>query len=174
LTTDGGPLIVTAALGAADQRHFDALRRDHYPPERNQVAAHLALFHHLPPRREPELTALLKLLAAQTPPLTGRVTGPYALSRGVAFGVEAPLLLALRERVAEWFAADLLPEDAATPRLHITVQNKVTAAAARAALVALAASFTPHPLHLTGFALYRYCSGPWQALAHIPFRGAAR
>ena len=44
----------------ADHRHgavraariraaFDAMRTTHFPPERNELAAHLTLFHHLPP-----------------------------------------------------------------------------------------------------------------------------
>ena len=47
-----GPLIVTAELGPADFAWLDAQRRAHFPPERNQLAAHLTMFHALPPSLE--------------------------------------------------------------------------------------------------------------------------
>ena len=39
--------------GREDQAAFDRLRTAHFPPERNQLAAHLTLFHHLPPSALP-------------------------------------------------------------------------------------------------------------------------
>ena len=43
------PIIVTALFGRADQGWFDAQRAAYFPPERNVLAAHCTLFHHLPP-----------------------------------------------------------------------------------------------------------------------------
>ncbi|HEU5286581.1 MAG TPA: 2'-5' RNA ligase family protein, partial [Sphingomicrobium sp.] len=43
LSVKSGALIVTAELGAEDFAWLDALRRRHYPPERNRVPAHLTL-----------------------------------------------------------------------------------------------------------------------------------
>jgi len=40
-----GPLIVTAELAPEDFAWLDALRRHHFPPERNQLRAHLTMFH---------------------------------------------------------------------------------------------------------------------------------
>jgi hypothetical protein len=168
------PLIVTAALAAADQRRFDALRRAHFPPERNQLAAHLTLFHHLPPARGDELLRLLKTLAAEQAPPRAMVSEVYSLGRGVAFRIDGPELLDLWERVAEWFAPDLTPQDAARPRLHITVQNKVEPAEAKALLAELAMDFAPTPIGITGFAVHHYRGGPWELLAHVPFRGKGR
>ena len=37
------PLIVSALLGGADFAWLDLLRRAHFPPERNVLAAHLAI-----------------------------------------------------------------------------------------------------------------------------------
>ena len=167
------PLIVTATLSPGDQRRFDALRRLHFPPERNHLAAHLTLFHHLPPARFDELCTLLRQLAADGPP-AAQVTGVYSLGRGVAYRVDAPAMLALRDRVAEWFAADLTPQDQAQPRLHITVQNKVEPAVAKALLAELAGEFVPHPLAITGFAVHYYRGGPWETAAQIGFRGSAK
>jgi hypothetical protein len=44
-----GPLIVTVLMAAPDQAWFDRLRIAHFPPERNHLAAHLTLFHAIPP-----------------------------------------------------------------------------------------------------------------------------
>lgn len=164
------PLIVTARLGPADQRHFDALRAAHFPPERNYLSAHLTLFHHLPPARADELLRLLKILATQPVPVA-QLSDVYSLGRGVAYRVESPGLLAQREQVAEWFAPDLIAQDRGRPRLHITVQNKVEPAAARALLAELRADFVPRPLILAGFSVHLYRGGPWELLAHIPARG---
>lgn len=168
------PLIVTAALAPADQRSFDALRTAHFPPERNYLRAHLTLFHHLLPSRTDELLRLLKTMAADYPPPRAVVSAIYSLGRGVAYRVESPELLAMRARVAEWFAPDLTPQDKAVPRLHITVQNKVEPAAARTLLHELQQDFAPRPLGITGFAVHHYRGGPWEPLAHIAFRGKAR
>ncbi len=171
LNGTGAPLIVAARLGTADQRHFDALRRAHFPPERNYLSAHLTLFHHLPPARSDELLRLLKMLAAEPVP-AAQVTEVYSLGRGVAYRVESPGLLAQRAQVAEWFAHDLTAQDQGRPRLHITVQNKVEPAAARALLAQLQAEFAPRPLILAGFSVHLYRGGPWELLTHIPARGA--
>ena len=47
-TTEVAPIIVTALFGRQDTAFFDAMRREHFPPERNQLAAHLTMFHALP------------------------------------------------------------------------------------------------------------------------------
>ena len=170
---DLAPLIVSATLGPADQRRFDALRRAHFPPERNHLSAHLTLFHHLPPARADELVRLLKQIAADPAPVAS-VTEVYSLGRGVAYRVESPDLVASRERVAEWFASDLTAQDQAAPRLHITVQNKVDPAVAKALLAELRADFQPHSLAITSLSVHYYRGGPWELIKEIPFRGAVR
>ncbi|MBJ7451959.1 MAG: 2'-5' RNA ligase family protein, partial [Blastococcus sp.] len=42
------PLIVTLLLDDAAQGRFDRLRDQHFPSERNFLAAHVTLFHALP------------------------------------------------------------------------------------------------------------------------------
>ncbi len=44
-----GALIVTAEFAQPDFAWLEGLRRAHYPADRNQVPAHLTLFHALPP-----------------------------------------------------------------------------------------------------------------------------
>ena len=42
------PLIVTLLVDDDAQQHFDALRSEHFPAERNYLRAHVTLFHALP------------------------------------------------------------------------------------------------------------------------------
>lgn len=167
------PIIVTALLGQADFAWADDLRRTHFPPERNHVPAHISLFHHLPPARLPELLRLLRDLAAAPPP-PARLADVLLLGRGVALRVESPELLAMREHIAWHFEADLIPQDQGRPRLHITIQNKVEPATAKALHTALSATFRPRSLAIAGLAAWHYLGGPWQLAGQVKFRGTRR
>ena len=159
------PLIVTALLGTADFAWADGLRRAHFPPARNFIPAHISLFHHLPPARLGELKTLLGQLTRGEPAPDARVEALMLLGRGVAFRVASPDLIALREHIADRFANDLTPQDQGRPRLHITVQNKVEPAVAKALHDALALDFRARALAITGIAVWHYLGGPW-SLAH--------
>ena len=63
-----GPLIVTALLAPKEQAFFDRLRSEHFPAERNQLSAHLTMFHAIPLVLEPELRQRLAGFAADLPP----------------------------------------------------------------------------------------------------------
>ena len=93
------PIIVTAMLGASDFAWADALRRAHYPPERNQVPAHITLFHHLPPSAADELREQLKVEARTRAPVA-QLSGLRHLGEGVAYQVDSPGLEAIREGLA--------------------------------------------------------------------------
>lgn len=166
----GAPIIVTALLGAADFTWADGLRRAHFPPDRNVLPAHLTLFHHLPPSAMEEVAAQLKRLCAGPPP-TARLTEVMLLGRGVAFRVDSPVLMAMREDLADAFAGLLTPQDQARPRLHITVQNKVMPAEAKALVAALRRDFRPRLLAITGLAAWHYRGGPWELAMKAMFRG---
>ncbi len=58
------PLIVTAELGT-DFGWLEDLRQRHFPPERNQLRAHLTMFHAIPPSAEAELRRILQSLATR-------------------------------------------------------------------------------------------------------------
>ncbi len=164
------PIIVTALLGDADFAWLDAQRRTYFPPERNHLRAHLTMFHHLPPSVERELLDALKDEArTKAPP--ARLTGLINLGRGVAYRVESDGLADIRARLAERFANLLTPQDAASWRPHITIQNKVAPETARALLHQLESDFTPRPLAITGLAAHWYRGGPWEPLASCKFRG---
>lgn len=165
-----GPLIVTAQMGTADQAWAERLRRAHFPPERNQVPAHISLFHHLPPSMVEELRGLLAGYAAAPAP-AAELTELFSLGRGVALKLRCAALLTIRNEIAERFEHHLTPQDRAPPRLHITVQNKVDPAQARATLETLRAQISPRPLSIAALMLWSYRGGPWDLVSRHPFRG---
>lgn len=157
------PIIVTALLGARDFAWADALRRAHFPPERNQLRAHVTLFHHLPPSCARELCDVLRD-EARGPAPPARLASVFSLGKGVAYRIESDGLARARERVAERFDALLIPQDRAGWRPHITVQNKVSPAEAKALLAQLSADFAPRPLAIAGLAAWWYRGGPWEPI----------
>ncbi|AJA08039.1 hypothetical protein SKP52_05565 [Sphingopyxis fribergensis] len=158
-------------MGAADQLTFNNLRAAHFPPERNHISAHITLFHQLPPSCLDELDRLIRRIAADTPPPAASLREIYSLGGGVAYRIDSEALLAVRARIADHFTGMLTLQDQGTPRLHITVQNKVTSGEARALLAELAVDFQPRALKIAGLAAHHYLGGPWQpAFAHN-FRG---
>lgn len=163
------PIIVTATMGASDFAWADAMRRAHFPSDRNFIPAHITLFHHLPPARLSELSRLLGDLTRTTPAPAARLTDLLFLGRGVAYRVDSPDLLDLRAHIADWFAADLTPQDRQSPRLHITVQNKVAPENARALHAALSGDFRPRSLAIAGLAAWYYLGGPWQLIREYKF-----
>jgi 2'-5' RNA ligase len=172
LLTDPAPLVVTLLLDEAAQQHFDRLRAAHFPPARNHLAAHVTLFHALPGERVGDVRGELAAAAAR-PAFDVPVTWVRFLGRGVAYDLAAPELTALRDRVASAFAPDLTPQDRQWRRPHVTVQNKVDPAVARALHARLAAGFRPWTAQARGLALRRYRGGPWEPEAEFLFGGVA-
>lgn len=167
------PIIMTASPGTADQSWANALRRAHYPAERNVVDAHATLFHHLPGPYESELIERTRTLAREFAAPDARLSEVMRMGNGVAYRIHSPGLLAIRAMIAEGLHGLLTAQDQGTPRLHITVQNKVEASAARALHAELSAMFVPRPLTISGLALHRYLGGPWEPIGNWPFRGKA-
>ena len=165
-----GALIVTAELGGADLARLDELRRRHYPPERNQLPAHLTIFHALPPSAEAEARRRLALIAAGPPP-RAILAGLLDLGSGVAFRVASDDLDAIRAELADAFHGSLTAQDSSGWRPHVTIQNKVEPAVARTLLRQLERDFTSRPLAISGLGLHRYADGPWDTLARYAFRG---
>jgi len=165
-----GALIVTAELGAQDLAWLDGLRRAHYPPDRNQVPAHLTIVHALPPSAESEVRSRLKRIAAQRPPLA-RIEGLMDLGGGVAFRVVSPDLDRIRDDLADDLYGLLAAQDEGGWRPHITIQNKVAPKVARALIASLEREFGPRPIGIHGLGLHRYAGGPWDGIAVLPFRG---
>lgn len=167
-TGAGRPLILTAVLDAAAQERFDRLRRLHFPPERNHLAAHVTLFHQLPGA---ELDAVTDALveAVRRPPPLAEVTGVRFLGRGVAYALRSPELDAVRAGLAARWRRWLTAQDRAPHRPHLTVQNKVAPERARALHAQLSREFEPEPVAVVALGLWRYLGGPWESLGRHPF-----
>lgn len=165
-----GALIVTAEFGRDDFAWLQGLRRQHYPADRNQVPAHLTMFHALPPSAEGEVRARLAALAREAPP-GARIDGLMDLGGGVAFRVVSDELDAMRRQIAGDLHGLLGTQDAGGWRPHVTIQNKVPPKEARALLADLAQRFEPRPLAIHGVGIHRYLGGPWETLATYSFRG---
>jgi len=165
------PLILTAAIDKAAFAFFDGQRSRYFPPERNQLSAHLTLFHALPPSQADEVAVRCRLLARGQPPVAAQATGLMNLGKGVAYRVQAPELVRLRAELADAWLPLLSAQDRGGFSPHITIQNKAEPATARALLAALAATFEPIRFQVVGFDLWRYFGGPWEAAGSFGFRG---
>lgn len=164
------PLVVTLQLGAAAQERFDGERRRLFPPGRTQVGAHVTLFHAVPGEHRAAVTAALAAEQVQDP-LEVAVTGVRSLGRGAAYSLECAALTRLRVRLAAAWEPWLTPQDRQGFRAHVTVQNKVDPATARATVAALTAAFVPHVVAAIGLELWRYVGGPWELENRFPFTG---
>jgi 2'-5' RNA ligase len=166
------PLIVTLLLDEPAQARFDALRRAHFPPERNHLQAHVTLFHALPGEHEADVRADLER-AARRPAYEVDVARVRSLGRGVAYDLRSPVLDAQRAALARGWSGWLTPQDARPHSPHVTVQNKVTPEQARALLRELQGSFVPGTVLATGLGLWRYLGGPWEPRGRYLFSPAA-
>ena len=165
-----GALIVTAELAPADLAWLDRLRRANYPVERNQLPAHLTMFHALPPSAEDEIRRSLSRLASYSSPRAS-IEGLMDMGGGVAFRVVSSELDAMRHELAADFHGLLGAQDSGGWRPHVTIQNKVQPKQARALLAALEREFRPRPLAISGLGLHRYLGGPWEDAGRYAFRG---
>lgn len=161
------PLVVTAVLDEPAQSRLNALRRRHFPPERNHLDAHVTLFHALPGEQEEQVAAALADAVRRVPP-EAVVGGPRLLGRGVAFRIDAPELLALRADLARTFHPWLTRQDRGKRELHVTVQNKVSPEAARDLHAALSGD-PPARTAVVALGLWRYRGGPWEPAATYRF-----
>ena len=170
---DERPLVLTAELDDESFTWLDDLRRRHFPPERNHLAAHLTLFHALPSHHEDRVLQALTKATNGRPPIDAVAAHWMLLGRGVAMAIEAPGLVALRAGLATALSDVLTRQDAGGFRAHVTVQNKVTPGEARALKEGLDAAFSPRRLCVPALRLWRYDGGPWEPLRRLPLCGAA-
>ena len=170
---DPAPLIVSLTLAPDGQARLDRLRDAYFPPERNFLAAHVTLFHHLPGPEHDAVAAALASASAALAPFPLRVARLQSLGRGVALALESDALLRLRAGLARRWAGWLTAQDRQGYRPHVTIQNKVEPRAAKALLAELSAGFAPWTIGATGVSLWRYRGGPWEAAGSFPFPDAA-
>jgi 2'-5' RNA ligase superfamily len=164
------PIIVSALFGAEDHRWLDAQRKAHFPPDRNLLAAHLTLFHHIPPSVKAELCQRLKNACLEPAPHAS-ISGVISLGRGVAYRVDCPGLEGIRAELADAFSSLLMPQDKAGWRAHVTIQNKVEPRVAKSLLAALTETFCSRPVQIAGLAAWWYRDGPWEAIGAWRFGG---
>ena len=145
------------------------MRAEHFPPDRNQLDAHLTLFHHLPPSAEDELKHRLTRETRGIRAPTARVAGLMSLGRGVAYRIESPELVAIRHGLAEAFSGMLTPQDAGGWRPHVTIQNKVAPGIAKVLLATLSRDFRAREVEIAGLGAWWYRGGPWEPLSRHMF-----
>jgi 2'-5' RNA ligase len=163
------PLVVTLLLDEEAQERFDRLREEHFPPERNHVQAHVTLFHALLGEQLDAVRADLAA-AADREAFDVAVTGLRFLGRGVAYTLGSEELGTLRAGLAAAWGPWLTPQDRQRHAPHVTVQNKVGPAVARALHDRLLAGFVPYRVRARGLGLWRYLGGPWEPVAELSFR----
>ena len=162
------PRILTLTLDPLAQAAFDTLRRAHFPPDRLVVGAHVTLFHALPAKLS---TEVIEAQAATTGPFAVQVDSVRFLGRGVAYALRSDRLSRLRERLAHHWRGCLTAQDRQPWRPHVTIQNKVAPGIARALHDTLAVSFSRYEVTATGFDLWIYRGGPWEAQKTFAFEG---
>ncbi len=174
MVEDTAPLILTLGLDAETQSWLESMRRAHFPPARNLVPAHVTLFHALPGEHVAEIAATVAAEAATLPPSRVRLGPARSLGRGVALDIGAPVVAALRDRLAAQWRPWLTAQDRQRWRPHATVQNKVSPERAQALLLSLDALLpAPREAQAETLLLWRYRGGPWEAVERIRFTAAA-
>jgi len=168
---EAAPFIVTAELPRDIFVWADALRREHFPSERNKLEAHVTLFHSFAPSLREELLGLLPQLAGEFAPPRARIVGLMDLGKGTALDIRSAGMLEIREVIADHFHGALTAQDRHQPRLHITIQNKVLRKEAIALQVAMASVLVERDFTFSGLGLHLYRGGPWEALGRWSFRG---
>lgn len=165
------PIVMTATMGAKDFAWANELRQRHYPVEKNQLPAHITLFHHLPPQAIDEIAELVRKIAADhaCPPCT--LMDVIRFDDGVAYKLHSPQLLKIRSFFAESLHGLLVQQDQQLPRLHITIQNKVVPNESAKLFRELSNAFEQRPFEITGLSLSYYMDGPWEKIGTWRFRG---
>ena len=162
------PLIVTTRFDDESFAVLDQLRRRHFPAKLNRVPAHISLFHNLPGEEE---RAVLREVSDRCRPLR-RVSlepaGLHFLGRGVALAYHSPTLQALHGELSRAFDRWLVPQDRQRFKAHVTIQNKVDPADARALRDRLGAEPSP-PVDVEGLIVWRYLGGPWERVGTCLF-----
>lgn len=164
------PLILTLTLEPALADPLNALRKEHFPPERNFLDAHVTLFHALPGEHEEAVRRELEALCTATPVFEVRVPRVRQSGRGLFAELASPDLLNFRQDLAARWDDLLTPQDRRPFKPHVTVQNKVAEGEAQALHRVLGPTWTPLSGKATGTELWHYAGGPWEAAASLHFR----
>lgn len=173
-TPDTAPFIVTAELPPDLAKWATNLRTAHFPPERNYLKAHVTLFHALPYFCADEIRAALAQEAAAEAPVEAELVGLMPLGGGTALRLYSPAMLDLRDRLADRLHGLLTSQDTHRPRLHVTIQNKVTTKEAKLLQAELEPQITSRQFCFSALGLHIYRGGPWEHVRNFSFRGRGR
>jgi hypothetical protein len=161
------PLIATSVIDSSAQEYFNSLRKQHFPPERNYINAHLTLFHALPD--ELWIKADLKELASMQHSFQAKSETIVSLGFGTAFKIVSPELSRIHRKLQQSWYDHLTNQDKQKRNFHITIQNKVDAAIAKDLQQSLMYNFKTIDFHVYGIQLWRYLNGPWEFVAQYDF-----
>src|SRR5882757_2508364 len=139
---------------------LDMMRRRHFPPDVNFLPAHLTLVHALADEQVARLRIAHPNLIGQSIPL--QFVRPILIGRGVAIEVARSGLSDLHGRMIEALGYGLTRQDRQPFRPHVTIQDKVTRAQARATFSEVSNDFSPWPGHGIGLDVWRYLGGSWE------------
>ncbi len=159
---------MTAVFDTQSARTLEALRKRYFPAALNRVPAHLTLFHHLPGEDLRMLSERVAALCSTHRALHFDIAGTRFLGRGVGFEVTCPELVALREAIAADWRDRLTSQDRQGYRPHVTIQNKVTSAEARATQERLL-DLLPIVGEIDGLRIWHYRGGPWEEAGRFRF-----
>ena len=167
-------LILTLQMDPASAERFTRMRKAHFPPERNWLAAHVTLFHALPLENLDDVLRDVADLARTRDTFEMSVDRVLFLGRGVAYAISSPEAVSLRSHLAARWKNVLSRQDLAWQgRLHITVQNKVEPSIAKALHAEMSREFVPRQIGATGIQVWNYVGGPWESVATFPFAASS-
>ena len=94
-----------------------------------------------------------------------------ALGRGSAVAITSPLMLQIRESIELSLRTLLTDQDRHRPKLHVTLQNGVSADDAKTLQRKLVPVIERRNFAFPALALHRYQGGPWSFVRRFAFRG---
>lgn len=157
--------ILTAELDDESFAWLDGLRREHFPPERNLLRAHLTLFHRMSPAQWGRLGGF----DVPSAPVAILVDSPALLGSGVAMRIRSTGLERLRTAARLEMGGQFSRQDNQPWRPHVTVQNKVSGDAARRLNLVLTNDFVQRAGVVTGLLVWEDLDGPWKLAERIAF-----
>lgn len=157
--------ILTAEMDDDSFAWLDGLRREHFPPARNFLPAHLTMFHRLSSAQ----TIRLKELELPSGPITVSFDAPLALGFGVAITVSSLPLERLRAAARAAMSGEFSRQDGQRWRPHVTIQNKVTPVVARQLHQSMEDKFTPRTGAIMGLLVWEYLGPAWRLADRLPF-----
>lgn len=163
------PLIVTAKMDADSFDFFNNLRQKHFPAERNFLAAHITLFHHLPGDKLDEIEDFLKVITSRQYEFPLNFSSVRFLGRGTAIEIESAELISLRVKLANQWSEYLTEQDKQKFKPHITVQNKTEPEKARLLFEEIKKNWEINWGKAVGLQLWHYRGGPWQIANEFAF-----